>query len=112
VPIANCFVRGDLPADADVEELIALWSEESDVGPEEMTINLIAGARQGGASYRLMALLFLPSLWSPDAVHRLQRGLGAALSRGLGLPLADVHVITSIVDSGHVFENGETQEWQ
>jgi hypothetical protein len=111
VPIANCFVRGDLPADVDVEGLIALWSEESDVGPEEMTINLIAGARQGGSSYRLMAMLFLPSLWSPDAMRRLQRGLAAALSRGLELPLADVHVITSIVDSGHVVENGETQEW-
>jgi hypothetical protein len=111
VPIANCFVRGELPADVDVEGLIALWSEESDVGPEEMTINLIAGARQGGSSYRLMAMLFLPSLWSPDAMRRLQRGLAAALSRGLELPLADVHVITSIVDSGHVVENGETQEW-
>jgi hypothetical protein len=112
VPIANCFLRGEHPAEADVDRLIALWSEESDVGPEEMTINLIAGARQGGSSYRLMALLFLPSLWSRDAVDRLQRGLAAALSRGLGLSPSDVHVITSIVDSGHVVENGQTQEWQ
>lgn len=111
MPIADCFFIGELPADADLDGLVALWSEESDVGPEEMTINLIAGAQQGGSSYRLMALLFLPSVWSPEAVGRLQRGLAAALSRGLGLSPADVHVITSIVDSGHVVENGGTQEW-
>lgn len=111
MPIADCFFIGELPADADLDSLIALWSEESDVGPEEMTINLIDGVRQGGSSYRLMALLFLPSLWSADAVRRLQRGLAAALSRGLGLSPADVNVITSIVDSGHVVENGGTQEW-
>jgi hypothetical protein len=54
LPIADCFLSGELPADADVEGLLV-------------------------ALYRLMALLFLPSVWSPEAVGRLRvaaRGLG------------------------------------
>jgi hypothetical protein len=55
VPIANCFVSDDLPLELGIDELTAFWSEESGVGSEHMTINLIAGTRQTGAPYRVMA---------------------------------------------------------
>lgn len=111
MPIANCLVRGELPAQAELDGLTALWSEESGIGPEHMTINVVSGMRQNGAAYPVMALLYLPSLWEPGQVRDLQTGLARALARGLGVALAEVQVITSIVDPGHVVEDGETQRW-
>ncbi len=111
MPIANCFIRGELPADSEIEGVTALWSEESSVGEEHLTINVIAGTRQDGAAYKLMGVLYLPSSWSVEQVRRLQLGLVRSLCRRFALPPAEVHVITSIVGSGHVVESGETQEW-
>jgi hypothetical protein len=111
VPIANCFVHDELRADLEGDALTALWSEESGIGSEQMTINVIAGTRQYGAPYRVMAFLYLPSLWSTEHVRQLQTGLARALGRGFAVDLAEIQVITSIVESGQVVEGGETQDW-
>jgi hypothetical protein len=111
VPIANCFVHDELPDDVESDRLTALWSEESGVGSEQMTINVIASVRQYGARYRVMAFLYLPSLWSSEQVRRLQVGLARALGRGFSVAPAEIQVITSIVESGQVVEGGETQNW-
>jgi hypothetical protein len=111
VPIATCFVHGEVPAEVDIDALTEWWSEESGVGSEQMTINLVAGALQSGAPYRVMAFLHLPSLWTSEQVRRLQVGLAGALARSFAVAPAEVQVITSIVESGHVVEGGETQDW-
>ena len=111
MPIANCFVHDDVSPELEIDVLTALWSEESGVDSEQMTINVIAGTRQTGAPYRVMAFLYLPSLWSSDQVRQLQVGLARALGRGFAAAPAEVQVITSIVESGHVVETGETQSW-
>jgi hypothetical protein len=111
VPIANCFVHDELHAEPGSDALTALWSEESGIGSEQMTINMIAGTRQYGAPYRVMAFLYLPSLWSSEQVRELQTGLARALGRGFGVAPAEIQVITSIVESGRVVEGGETQDW-
>ena len=111
MPIANCFVRDDVPPPSEIERLTTLWSEESGVGAEQMTINVIGGTRQSGAAYRVMAFLYLPSLWSSQQVHQLQAGLARALGRGFTVAPAEVHVITFMVESGHVVEGGQTQDW-
>jgi hypothetical protein len=111
VPIANCFVREELPAKLESDALTALWSDESGIGSEHMTINVIAGIRQYGAPYQVIAFLYLPSLWSPEQVRKLQTGLARALGRGFAIAPAEIQVITSIVESGQVVEGGETQDW-
>ena len=111
MPIANCFVHGEVRTDVEFDALTALWSEESGIGSEQMTINLIAGTRQLGAQYRVMAFLHLPSLWTTEQVGQLQVGLARALARGFRLAPAEVHVITSTVEPGHVVEGGEIQDW-
>jgi hypothetical protein len=111
VPIANCFVTDEVPPQSEIEDLTAVWSEESGVGAEQMTINLVAGTRQSGAAYRVMAFLYLPSLWSPEQVRQLQVGLARALGRAFAVAPAEVQVITSVVESGQVVEDGETQDW-
>jgi hypothetical protein len=111
VPIANCFVRDDLTTRAPAEGLTAIWAEESGIGDEDMTINVVAGTGQHGAPYAVMAFHYLPSLWSREDVCRLQVGLASALGRSLAVDPAEVQVITSIVESGHVVEDGETRDW-
>jgi hypothetical protein len=111
VPIANCFVHDEVPPELEIDALTALWSEEAGVGTEQMTMNVISGSRQTGEPYRVMAFLYLPSLWSAQRVRQLQEGLARALARGFAVAPAEVQVITSIVESGHVVEGGETQAW-
>ena len=111
MPIANCFVRDGVTSGADVQGLTGVWAEESGIGDEHMTINLIAGTLQDGAAYGITAFLYLPSLWSADHVRQLQVGLASALARGFAVDPVEVQVITSIVESGHVVQNGQTQEW-
>lgn len=111
MPIANCFVSDTDLSRCDLDDVVRLWSEQAGIAADEMTVNVVATDGQGGRRYRVMAHLDLPSLWSEADVARLQLGLARALSRGLGVELAEVHVITSIVSSGHVVEAGEIQEW-
>lgn len=111
MPIATCFIQGQLSPTPEIEGLTGFWSEESGVSREHMTINVVTGVRQSGAAYPVLAFLYLPSLWNPGEVRRLQVGLAMALSQVLDLTPASVHVITRVVESGHVVERGETQEW-
>jgi hypothetical protein len=111
VPIANCFVHDELRAELESDALTELWSEESGIRSEQMTINVIAGIRQYGAPYRVMAFLYLPSLWTSEQARDLQTGLASALGRGFGVAPTEIQVITSIVESGQVVEGGETQDW-
>jgi hypothetical protein len=111
VPIANCYIHDDLSPEFEIDALTALWSEEARVGSEQMTINVIAGTRQAGAPYPVMEILYLPSLWSSEQVRRLEVGLARALGRGFAVTPEEVQVITSIIESGHVVEGGETQDW-
>jgi hypothetical protein len=111
MPIANCFVGKDVFERADIEGLAPLWAEGSGVGAEHMTIDVVSRSFQEGAGYEVMAFLFLPSLWAPEDVRRLQLGLASALRRAFEVPAAEVQVLTSIVESGHVVEKGEIVEW-
>jgi hypothetical protein len=109
VPIANCLVAS-VPDELDTSQLVAAWSNRSGVDPDEMTINLLE-ARQAGKPYAVMAWLYLPSIWSGDAVAALSEGLAAALADAFALDPSAVQVVTSIVASGLVVEDGEAVYW-
>lgn len=109
MPIANCIVKHGLKFDD--KNIIELWANASQVSSQNMTINLIRANEQLGKQYSVMATLYLPSVWAEEKRIALQVGLAAALSEGLGQPPELVHVVTLIVASGHVVENGEPQTW-
>jgi hypothetical protein len=75
-----------------------------------MTINLLE-AHQAGKRYAVMAWLYLPSIWPDDAVGVLSEGLAAALADAFVVEPSSVQVVTSIVASGFVVEDGETVNW-
>lgn len=123
MPIANCFVDFDLQYALIADEgngkrgekldIISAWAEKAKLpkAREHMTINFIQSHSQHGTAYPIMAWLYLPSLWPQEDVHSLQRALAETLSHFLHKELEDVHIITTIVDSGQAVVGGETQEW-
>jgi len=109
MPIANCVISSDcLPG---VGDLIELWSRESGQSKEHMTVNLVTGTQQHGKKYAVMATLWLPSIWSKTEISSLQSGLARALATYHGIALSEVHVITQLVNSGMVVEEGNLMQW-
>lgn len=109
MPIATCIITPDCqPSDHD---LIELWSIESGLPAEHMTINIITNNQQFGSKYKVMVTLDLPSLWSEQSISSLQRGLAMALSKYFRQPLSEVFIITNIVESGRVVEAGQEITW-
>jgi hypothetical protein len=109
MPVANCIVSPDKRSGAG--DLIKLWSRESGISSENMTINIIVADRQFGRSYSVMADLLLPSMWSGQSISALQTGLTRALAHYFLLDLQEVLVATRIIPSGRVVENGEEVTW-
>ena len=109
MPIANCILKHSLRCDD--KDVVELWSKTSQVSSQEMTLNLLNADEQFGKPYTIMATLYLPSAWPQDKRDALQTGLSAALSKGFDQPIERVHVITLIVESGYVVENGQLQHW-
>lgn len=109
MPIANCFVAS-VPDDLDTSEIVAAWSNRSGIDSDEMTINVLE-AHQAGKPYPVMAWLYLPSIWPDDAVVVLSEGLAAALADAFVVEPSSVQVVTSIVASGFVVEDGGTVNW-
>ena len=109
MPIANCVIDQELEQGSG--NLIELWACKSGMSPEHMTINIIPSSKQLGSSYKVMANLSLPSLWSAPEISLLQIGLAQALSQHFEVAIHEVHVITNIVASGMVVESGQEVKW-
>jgi hypothetical protein len=109
MPIALCFVDARLVKCG--ENPVELWRDESGIACDEMTINIISSGQQFGKPYPVIARLMLPSLWPPPQVSALQTGLARALARHFDLETAQVLVITQMVESGLVVDNGQEINW-
>ena len=112
MPIANCIITSKCRSSLDLSEsLITIWSNESKISSEHMTVNVIESNAQYGNEYAVMANLLLPSMWSCNAISSLQIGLANALAQYFDVTLNSVHVTTSIINSGMVVEDGKEIKW-
>lgn len=109
MPIANCIVAPNCPPGSG--NLIEWWGTSAGIAPDEMTINFIQAQHQLGKPYLVMASLQLPSLWSNTQITQLQTGLSLALARYFQVSEAQVQIITQVIASGQVVENGDTLRW-
>lgn len=109
MPIAHCVITQECPQSSG--NLIELWSKQSGISPEHMTINIVTSSEQLGNKYKIMANLSLPSMWLTSDISSLQVGLAEALSQYFGFAINEVHVITNIVTSGMVVESGKEIKW-
>jgi len=114
MPIVNCTIAPDLECEIkNNHDLIKRWSIESGFpeGAKEMTINIVRSEAQYGNQYKIIANLFLPSLWSSDALRSLQCGLDIVLRRCFSLRPDEILIITHVIDSGLIVDKGEVVEW-
>lgn len=109
MPIAHVILRQDCPEGRG--DVIALWSQASEQAEEHMTINFLRSEQQCGTGSKAMATLLLPSLWSLPNRVRLQEGLAKALAQYFQLSIDQVHVVSHVLESGCVVENGTTLTW-
>lgn len=112
MPIANCAVSKNLEEKVSTnEDLIDIWSKEAGTESNEMTISIAYCDEVKGKQYDVISHLYLPSIWSEEKRRKIEIGLAIALSRYFQIPINNVIVILSIVQSGQVVENGKVIEW-
>jgi hypothetical protein len=110
MPIANCIVNNfGLPL-IDYQLVVNEWADEIPTKRENITLSFIAGSQYGN-KYKMLVNLYLPSVWKSGEVERIQLTLLNTLIKHLNLNKEEIFVLTSIIHSGHVVENGEIQNW-
>lgn len=109
MPIANCIISSECQQSSN--DLVKMWAAESGQSAEHMTVNIIISKEQIGKKYGVVATLFLPSVWSDSDISSLQTSLAKVLANHFSLPLRQVLVISNIVNSGMVVENGQIVCW-
>jgi len=111
MPIANCFVKEKQIAQEDIQDLAEKWASEVNIDVKDICVTFIPDCIQVGQQYKALVHLYLPSLWSEDQVHHIQKSLLRILCEFLKVEASEVFIMTSIILSGHVVENGEVVKW-
>ena len=109
MPIANCIVSPHCPQGNG--NIIDIWASAAKQSPGHMTVNFISSTAQFGRGYCVMANLLLPSMWSNENISSIQIALSAALVEYFNISAEQVHVTSTIVQSGMVVEAGHELSW-
>jgi hypothetical protein len=110
MPIATCFAAKTVAAEK-IEEIVTEWAGISGTAKKDICITLVPYHLQGGQQYDMLVNLYLPTLWSKTDVKKIQLGLLKTLCKHLELAEEKVFIMTSLIASGHVVENGAIVSW-
>ena len=111
MPIANCYIKNKQVSQGELEELAGKWAEKLHIDIKDICLTVLTDFTQVGQQYEVMINLFLPSLWAEEDVKKIQKTLLELLKSYLKINSSEIFLITSIVQSGHVMENGKIAEW-
>lgn len=111
MPIANCYINTEKPTNTDFNNLVLEWSAKIGASPADITINVFTNFAQYGNKDGAMVHLFLPSLWSRRDVENIQSSLSGLLEKYLRISNDQVFIMTTIIESGNVFSDGQTETW-
>ena len=111
MPIANCYIQNKHISRDKLEELAGKWAEELHIDVKDICLNVLTDFIQVGKQYEVMVNLFLPSIWSRHDVKTIQKTLLELLMSYFKIESSKVFLLTSIIQPGHVLENGEIVEW-
>lgn len=112
MPIANCFIKEREIWISGLDSMAIEWAELIGADQKDICLNIITNFHQFGNQYSIMVNLYLPSLWSDSDVRRIQMGLVKVITKYLNISSDKIFIVTSIVQSGHVVENGEAVSWE
>ena len=87
------------------------WAEKLHIDIKDICLTVLTDFTQVGQQYEVMINLFLPSLGAEEDVKKIQKTLLELLKSYLKINSSEIFLITSIVQSGHVMENGKIAEW-
>lgn len=111
MPNANCFLKDKTVDRDELEKMVLEWAEVIGVDIKDICINIVTDFIQLGKKYSAMVCLYLPSLWSNNDKERIQMELLNILAKYLRTTEDNIFIVTSIVESGNVVENGEIVKW-
>ena len=111
MPIAYCFVKDKPSIRSHLQKLASDWATEAGVDPKNITINLVTTEHRVGNPYAVMINLYLPTAWSEEDVQRIQVSLLKVVMNHLQVEAKEIFIMTSLIQSGHVVENGRVVRW-
>jgi hypothetical protein len=111
MPIVNCFIKDKKVSQRELQEFAEKWASELNVEVKDICLTFISNCVQGGQQYEGLVNLYLPSLWTETDINRIQNSLLTNLCELLKTEASKIFIITSIIQSGHVVENGEIVNW-
>lgn len=111
MPIAHCLVNGiDIVPDQ-WERIVAELAAKAKLSVSDITLSIVTGIKQFGNPYKVMVNLYLPTLWNSVDIELIQKSLINALVSNLELPPEEIFIMTTLIDSGNVVENGKIVWW-
>ncbi|HMO60790.1 MAG TPA: hypothetical protein PKC39_05280 [Ferruginibacter sp.] len=111
MPIANCYLNNCSITNTKADAIANEWAGIINVDIKDVCLSFINIQYQAGRQYRCLSRLYLPSLWQQQQVEKIQMSLQQVLTRHLELKPAEIFIITSIINSGHVVEDGKIIHW-
>ena len=112
MPIATIYLKNKPMYAGEFGHLVQQWAKNLNLDLEDICLTIITDFIQAGAQYDVMVTLFLPSTWSGKGVKRIQVTLLKLLMEHLKVEASGIFIMTSIIESEHVVENGEVVSWQ
>ena len=110
MPIANCIVKKKYSSN--ILKLIPKeLATDLNIDIKDITINFIESFFQAGNPYEIMIFLKLPSIWEDKDIKRIEKGFVSIFSKIINISVQDIFLITEIIQSGHVVDNGEIEYW-
>lgn len=111
MPVLNLYASNISTTQEQLDNIVFEWANEIAVNIKDISIALIEAKIQAGNKYKIIANLYLPSLWNGEDISHIQLSLSRLIIKHLNLTLKDVFIMTSIIQSGNVVENGKTIKW-
>jgi hypothetical protein len=111
MPIATCFIKDKKITNQQWDALAGKWAHEIGVDLKDICLTVITDYKQSGQSYDALVQLSLPTLWSKEEVKKIQLVLLKLLTDLLNAPPGKIFILTSVIQSEHVVENGEIVKW-
>lgn len=111
MPIAYFYSSNIFPNQEQLDSIVIKWAEEIGVNLNNISISLIETKIQAGNKYKIMVNLYLPSLWGNKDIEYIQLTLAQLITTHLSLLPEDLFIMTSIIQSSNVIENGKVVKW-
>ncbi len=111
MPIAICTIKNKAIPNEVLEPLVSQWADKIGVHIRDVSITFVPDCIRFGQQYDILCNLYLPSLWEKENVNLVQHELLVILADAFNIRAENIFIITNIVQSGNVVENGKTVEW-